>query len=208
MPEPIAEVRAAQGYDGLHQALRARADALGVPREQLDELAGLTRGHAGKLLAPYPGRAMGRTTLGPMMYALKVKLLVVPDDEIQWHLEPNQRSEAYAKNACMKPLRAGNGNMREVRMLQRQLKRDIAKRNGKKGGRKSGEARRANGVKIPRSKRRAIARYAACKRWENERASRLATRCAPGQTPENATAQKNCQPTAREPRKPSAATVE
>lgn len=162
-PKPIAVVSAQQGYEGLHQAMRARAEELGIARDQIDELASLTRGHASKLLSPYPMKAIGRTTLGPMLYALKLKLLVVADDDVIWVDEPKERNASQAR--CSKPLQAGTANMPEVRTLQRKIKMELARKIGRKGGLKSGKARRRKPAKIPRWKRRSIARKAARARW-------------------------------------------
>jgi predicted phosphoribosyltransferase len=43
----------------LHQALRDRANQLNIARETIDEIAGLTPGHASKLLAPQQIKRFG-----------------------------------------------------------------------------------------------------------------------------------------------------
>lgn len=135
----IAVVTAEQGYDGLQRGLRARADELQLSRTQIEELAGLTGGHAAKILAPYPLKAIGRTTLGPMLYALKLKLLVVPDDTIEWGEEPDKKDLAQTRNG--KPLPIGVANMPEVRAIRRQVLQSTLSKFGKKGGKKSAQAR-------------------------------------------------------------------
>jgi hypothetical protein len=80
LQKPLATVR---DYADLHAALRARAAALNVSRETIDDIAGLQAGYAAKLLAPNPQgslRVMGHYTLGLMLGALGLKLLVVVDD--------------------------------------------------------------------------------------------------------------------------------
>jgi hypothetical protein len=155
----IGIVTAEQGYDGLHRSLRARADELQLSRTQIEELAGLTGGHAAKILAPYPMRAIGRTTLGPMLYALKLKILVVPDDSIKWAEEPDKRDLAQTRHT--KPLHIGTANMPEVRAIRRQVLQSTLSKFGKKGGRKSAQAR---ALKSPAERSRS-----ARKAWRTKR---------------------------------------
>lgn len=79
MISPLAEIRT---YDDLHQALRARADHIGVTRLGLDEITGLTSGHSGKLLAPTKIKRLGPISFDLMLPALGLKLLLVEDAEI------------------------------------------------------------------------------------------------------------------------------
>jgi hypothetical protein len=138
----------------LHRSLRARADELQLSRTQIEELAGLTGGHAAKILAPYPMRAIGRTTLGPMLYALKLKILVVPDDSIKWAEEPDKRDLAQTRDT--KPLGIGMANMPEVRAIRRQVLQSTLSKFGKKGGKKSAllRAGKSPAASQPRSAQR------------------------------------------------------
>lgn len=68
-------------YPGLHAALRARAEQLGVSRETLDDLAGLTNGHTAKLLSPQPFKVLGPMSMGALLGALGLKLVVIEDAE-------------------------------------------------------------------------------------------------------------------------------
>ena len=74
----LAEIKT---YKHLVDALRRRSAALGMSREALDAAAPLQPGYAGKLLAPIPVRALGHLTLGPVLMALGVKILLVEDTE-------------------------------------------------------------------------------------------------------------------------------
>jgi hypothetical protein len=65
----------------LHHACRQRADQLNVSRQTIDEVAGLTPGHASKLLASAPSRHLGPISLGLILRALGLKLVVVDDPE-------------------------------------------------------------------------------------------------------------------------------
>lgn len=74
----IATVR---DYDQLVAALRARVAEFGVSAEVIDDTAGLPVRYTSKLLAPIPIKGIGRVSLGPMLGALGLKLIVVEDTE-------------------------------------------------------------------------------------------------------------------------------
>lgn len=75
---PIAEV---VDYDTLILAMRLRADQLNVSRETIDEIAGLCDRYAAKLLSRQPVKRLGLGTLGPVLSALGMKLIAVPDPD-------------------------------------------------------------------------------------------------------------------------------
>ncbi len=89
----IAEVR---DYQQLISALRARVVELGAAGETLDDVAGLPLRYTMKLLAPMPLKTLGRTSMGPLLGVLGLKLLVVEDTEA---LERVRRRLTPAKNA-------------------------------------------------------------------------------------------------------------
>jgi hypothetical protein len=68
-------------YNDLVEAFRARKVELGLSDEALDHRAGLTRGHAGKLLGPSRDKGIGAATIGALMDALGVAFLMVEDPE-------------------------------------------------------------------------------------------------------------------------------
>jgi len=68
-------------YSSLHAALRARAESLHVSRETVDHIAMLPDGYAAKLLAPEPIKILGKLSLGGVLEALGVKLVLVEDVE-------------------------------------------------------------------------------------------------------------------------------
>lgn len=74
-PQPVRD------YQELHDALRARAEALGASYETLDRIAGLPDRYVNKLLAPVPVKGIGRKSLGPLLGALGVMMLLVEDTE-------------------------------------------------------------------------------------------------------------------------------
>ncbi len=76
---PSRVLAEAADYVSLLDAFRARAAELGITRLEIDEIGGLTSGRASKLLAPIPIKGFGRTSLGPLLGALALKLVVVED---------------------------------------------------------------------------------------------------------------------------------
>jgi hypothetical protein len=88
-------------YGELILCLRQRAEALGVSNMTLDEAAGLTSGHAGKLLSSRPHRALGPISLGLMLEALGLRLVVVEDEEalarMRPRLHPRKRNGAHRR---------------------------------------------------------------------------------------------------------------
>lgn len=74
----IAQVR---DYDQLIAALRARVAELDVAGETVDHVAGIPLRYTMKLLAPVPVKSLGRSSMGPLLGALGLKLLVVEDHE-------------------------------------------------------------------------------------------------------------------------------
>jgi hypothetical protein len=78
-PRQIAVIRS---YDDLHRGLRDRSSELGMTRADLDAKAGLADGHAGKLLGQRQVKRFGNLTLGLVMGALKVALVMVEDSDI------------------------------------------------------------------------------------------------------------------------------
>ena len=75
-PRQLAEVT---DYPGLLVALRSRADELQVARETIDEISGLPARYSGKILGLKQVRRIGMLSLGPLLGALGVKLIMVED---------------------------------------------------------------------------------------------------------------------------------
>jgi hypothetical protein len=67
-----------QSYDDLLATLRARRDELDIANEIIDEIAGLTRGHASKLLGHRPSRGFGGISWN-VWEALGLKVVVLED---------------------------------------------------------------------------------------------------------------------------------
>jgi hypothetical protein len=66
-------------YGGLIAALRARTDFLNVSRSEIDRISGLMPGYTAKLLTVPPMRGLGPISLGAILSALGLALLVVED---------------------------------------------------------------------------------------------------------------------------------
>jgi hypothetical protein len=154
------QIAVVRSYDDLHEGLRARFAELGMTRLEIDRRAKLTGGHAAKLLAPYPIKALGRQTLGKVLAAGNVELWIVV------RADAPQISDSGVKQVSThrlpKPLKHRLGDMPEARTIKAQLAHKIAVKNGRKGGRVSGAARKR---KLTDSQRRRIGRNAAKARW-------------------------------------------
>jgi hypothetical protein len=96
---PLAICRA---YDELIDALRARAEELRVSRESLDEIMKtLPDGYASKLLAPVLVKFLGRISLGPMIQALGLAIVLVEDEAAMARINGNigTRDETQPRGA-------------------------------------------------------------------------------------------------------------
>ena len=71
-----AEVR---DYTELIQALKNRMHELGVTMETLDDIAGLPTRYVSKIFAPRAMKTLGKISLGPLIGALGLKLIVAED---------------------------------------------------------------------------------------------------------------------------------
>jgi hypothetical protein len=68
-------------YAELIAALKARMAELGVTMETLDDISGLPTRYVSKIFSPTPLRGLGRVSLGPLIGALGLKLIVAEDAE-------------------------------------------------------------------------------------------------------------------------------
>lgn len=142
-----------RSYDDLQAVLRAVAEERQISREELDNLAGLPRGYASKVLAAVPMRRLGPDTLGPMLGALGVMLVPMTDPEAKARFteRADKRTEFRAKNASM------HSGTVHVKISVRKLRQ-----NQRKGGTNSRKF-------VSRKKARKLARRAAWMRWERRR---------------------------------------
>ena len=81
-------------YQGFVAVLRARVAELGTTFNAVDELAGIPDGYLSKCVVPtnidaaIRMRAFGRHSLGPVLGALGLKLMVVADEEATAKIKP------------------------------------------------------------------------------------------------------------------------
>ena len=75
-PFPELEIR---NYNDLIDALVAVKNFLQISNETLEEVAGLSKGHADKMLGPSTQKTIGPYSLGCLLRALGVKLVVAID---------------------------------------------------------------------------------------------------------------------------------
>lgn len=143
------QLAAVNDYEGLQRAMRARAEALGISRATLDALAGTHDGHAGKMLADPPKKNMGITSLGLLLQALCIKLVVVQDDEqmkkLGERLVHRDERQVRLRNA----VQSGTVILKFSRRYMQKL------------GRLSGAARN----RLSKKKRKALTRAARRARW-------------------------------------------
>jgi hypothetical protein len=78
---PAVAANSITNYESLLTVLRARANTLEIACSTIDHISGLQEGYSAKVLSPNELRRIGRMTLGPMLDALCLKLIAVPDDE-------------------------------------------------------------------------------------------------------------------------------
>jgi hypothetical protein len=76
--QPLAVV---YDYGQLLDALRARVAELSTPMEVVDDVAGLPQRYTSKLLAPCPVKGIGAISMGPLLGALGLRLIVEIDRE-------------------------------------------------------------------------------------------------------------------------------
>ena len=81
----------ATDYMSLLDAFRARAEEIGITKLEIDDIGGLTDGYASKLLAPIPMKGAGMRTLGKLLRALALKLVVVEDEAMRRRVERRLR---------------------------------------------------------------------------------------------------------------------
>ena len=74
---------------GVLDVVRARRDELNISHETIDEIAGFPAGYTSKLLAPTPIRGISHMSLGAVLGALAIGLVVVED--------PGQRAKVEGR---------------------------------------------------------------------------------------------------------------
>src|SRR5262245_6357046 len=148
-PPVLAEIRGAEGMEGIRRALRRIAEVRQLSRETIGWAAGLPDGYAAKVLAEKPLRHIGRHSLGPLLRVLGTKVLIVEDEDAYRRITsrlPKRDAKPVRSRASMKGKQAA-------------LLRKLGPLNAAKGG-------LARAKKLRDWRRRSIARLAARARWE------------------------------------------
>jgi hypothetical protein len=112
----------------LRDGSRARAAGMGISRLEIDRVGRLSEGHSGRLLSRKSERLFAIKSLGQILKALGVRLLLVEDPETTARtrrLMGGKRNEAYVRednhwrNAERKPTAARNtaAKSRRVRAM-------------------------------------------------------------------------------------------
>ena len=122
-PRELGMVRS---YDDLVQVLRDRADELNVSRLTIDDAAGLSLGHASRLLSPRPRqKILGQVSLGLVLGALGVKLMAVEDREALARIAPK-----LVKREVFVPIQAVKVGRGKRRLVSKKFLRRIARMGG------------------------------------------------------------------------------
>jgi hypothetical protein len=95
----MAFVREARNYVQFMEALRDRCADLDVAYETVDVMAGLPARYLAKVLAPVPIKALGPVSLGPMLGAMGLKVLVVEDAETLARFAKKLSKRKYRRHA-------------------------------------------------------------------------------------------------------------
>lgn len=118
MTDTTAVYAQPQTYEALVEALKDRAGELGISYADIDLIAGLTSGYAGKCLGPSMVKRLGALTLFLILPALGLRVALVRDDKAA------QRSIARVVRRHDNQARVGN-NAAPVsdRVVERALRR-------------------------------------------------------------------------------------
>jgi general stress protein YciG len=133
-------------YDGLVGQLRSWVEARGISYALLDELAGLAKGHSGKLLGDAQVRQFSSFSLLAVMATLGLKCRFEEDPEMVEQMRPHWVQCDSAQRRTCRQARIGKTTMARVFPI---VSKEIARRGG--------EARKA---KLTPAQRSEIARKA------------------------------------------------
>jgi hypothetical protein len=145
VPADLRPIALARSYADLRRIIADWCSQTGMTREQMDQDAGLTSGHAGKILSDKASRRLGIVTLGRVIAAAGLVLVVAVDPD--------------APPRPAKPGRKANGNQAKHWRRQR----------GSGWGRRMAAWR---ALKLTPEQRSESARTAALARWSGKRRRR------------------------------------
>jgi len=156
--------------------VRARADLLGLRREDIDLLAELADGHAGKLLAPVPSSGLGLKLVWGLVESVGIKLVAIEDPDAMARIRQfiGTRDEKQVRKV----------NMRSAARIKKKARLERLfgdPRYFNKLARKGGIACAKS---LTPQQRRMAASRAANARWKRVREQRRRARNAPTHTPQ------------------------
>jgi hypothetical protein len=96
-------------YDGLWNAVRARVDAMGITRLELDHLSGNQEGYSGKLLGAKQVKKFGKQSLGATLGATCCKLVLVEDPEATAKMLARAKKRRRPVRSAMRLLNGASG---------------------------------------------------------------------------------------------------
>jgi hypothetical protein len=157
-------------------ALRFRLADLGTTGETVDEIAGLPSHYTSKLLAPSHVRVLGKVSLGSLLGALGLKLVVAVDEEalakIKHRLTPSRWSEKRRTRQRLKLMEAAAAVGQDADAQRRALMSEL--------GRQSHAARMARTTPEERQRQASVAataRWKAARRRIREAAADVLAQC-------------------------------
>ena len=104
-PSAGRRLSVASNYDELIEAIRARLEELQVSQAALEELAGLTGGHLGKLIGASRVKTLGMMSLFLILEALAVRVVFEEDPDLlrkmegRWEKREDLRRRTGASSA-------------------------------------------------------------------------------------------------------------
>jgi hypothetical protein len=133
-------------YDGMVASLRSWVEVRGISHALLDELAGMAKGHTGKLLGEAQPKHFGTFTLLAMMATLGLKCRFVEDTEMVEQMRPHWEPCNSERRRTLRKARIGKVTLARVLPF-------VVKELGRRGA----EARNRN---LSPERRRQISRLA------------------------------------------------
>jgi hypothetical protein len=161
---PYELYRIVTDYEALQEGFIDRVEDLNVPRGEVDAAGGFTPGHASKLLCSPPIKLLGRESLGKMLKATGMALILAIDDQ---RFAPIKAQLVKRRRKVSAPSMRSNVQENPVN-IEELIKKERSARMREIGvkGNKS-EKRKAKRQKNFR--RKMIARAAARARWSKRK---------------------------------------
>lgn len=148
-------------YDGLQTTVRAKADALGIRRSEIDQVAQLAPGYAGTVLAPVPDKKMGWDTVFAIVQT--VGLCIVLEHDPKAAEFTNQCLSLEGRKPAKRPKMRSVARIKQKARLERLFTNPrFFKMIGRTGG-------RARAKSLTKEQRIRIATKAARARWKRRR---------------------------------------